>query len=68
VLQATINHNTDEAFTKRGVAVNSGEGLDDLSMDECKKAMTNKLEDINKGGPSFVIACFRADAVGECPF
>jgi hypothetical protein len=36
--------------------------LDDLSMDECEKAMTNKLEDINKGGPSVVIACFRGRA------
>jgi leucyl-tRNA synthetase len=43
--------NTEEAFTEHGVAMNSGEGLDDLSTGKCKKAMTKKLQDINKGGP-----------------
>jgi len=40
----------DVAFTEPGVAVNSGE-FDGLSTDDCKSAVTQKLEEIEKGGP-----------------
>lgn len=40
---------TDEAFTDPGVAVNSGE-FDDLSTEDCKMAITAKLEEMKKGG------------------
>lgn len=39
----------DVAFTDPGVAVNSGD-FDGLSTDECKTAVTTKLEEIKKGG------------------
>merc|ERR1712176_469804 len=39
----------NEAFTEPGLAVNSGE-FDGLSTNKCKKAVTKKLEEINKGG------------------
>merc|ERR1712176_1336349 len=39
----------NEAFTEPGIAVNSGE-FDGLSTNKCKKAVTKKLEEINKGG------------------
>eukprot|EP00532_Pseudo-nitzschia_australis_P001970 CAMPEP_0168197612 /NCGR_PEP_ID=MMETSP0139_2-20121125/21275_1 /TAXON_ID=44445 /ORGANISM="Pseudo-nitzschia australis, Strain 10249 10 AB" /LENGTH=877 /DNA_ID=CAMNT_0008122131 /DNA_START=270 /DNA_END=2903 /DNA_ORIENTATION=+ len=41
--------NKEEAFTAPGVAVNSGE-FDGLATKNCKKAITSKLEEINKGG------------------
>mmetsp|Transcript_21492 Transcript_21492/g.50897 ORF Transcript_21492/g.50897 Transcript_21492/m.50897 type:complete len:892 (+) Transcript_21492:147-2822(+) len=41
--------NMEEAFTEPGVAVNSGE-FDGLNTKKCKKAITSKLEEINKGG------------------
>eukprot|EP00536_Pseudo-nitzschia_multiseries_P008345 jgi/Psemu1/296884/fgenesh1_pm.210_\ len=41
--------NKEEAFTEPGVAVNSGE-FDGLATKKCKKAIINKLEEINKGG------------------
>eukprot|EP00903_Cladosiphon_okamuranus_P011922 g11198.t1 len=34
----------EEAFTGKGVAVNSGEGLDGLSTDECSEAVVRQLE------------------------
>ncbi|MGK3742688.1 MAG: leucyl-tRNA synthetase [Bacillariaceae sp.] len=37
------------AFIEPGVAMNSGD-FDGLSTDECKKAVTSKLEEIKKGG------------------
>ena len=42
--------NKEEAFTEPGVAINSGE-FDNLSTGKCKKAITKKLKEINKGGP-----------------
>jgi hypothetical protein len=50
-INQSINHNAGKAFATHGVAMSSGEGLDDLSEDERKKAMTKKPEDINEGGP-----------------
>ena len=41
--------NKEEAFTEPGVAVNSGE-FDGLATKKAKKAITAKLEEINKGG------------------
>jgi leucyl-tRNA synthetase len=43
--------NAEQAFAEYGVAMNSGQGLDDLSTSECKIVMTKKLEDISKGEP-----------------
>ena len=40
----------ENAFTEPGVAMNSGE-FDGLSTGKCKKAITNKLKEMNKGGP-----------------
>merc|ERR1711935_899013 len=40
----------DKAFTDLGVAIDSGE-FDGLSSDDCKTAVTKKLEKISKGGP-----------------
>eukprot|EP00526_Cylindrotheca_closterium_P000066 CAMPEP_0113609928 /NCGR_PEP_ID=MMETSP0017_2-20120614/4750_1 /TAXON_ID=2856 /ORGANISM="Cylindrotheca closterium" /LENGTH=865 /DNA_ID=CAMNT_0000518773 /DNA_START=160 /DNA_END=2757 /DNA_ORIENTATION=+ /assembly_acc=CAM_ASM_000147 len=42
--------NKEEAFTESGVAVNSGE-FDGKSTKDCKKAVTNKLKEMEKGGP-----------------
>jgi leucyl-tRNA synthetase len=39
----------EEAFTEHGVAMNSGE-FDDMSTEDCKKAFTDKLEEMDKGG------------------
>jgi leucyl-tRNA synthetase len=41
--------NKEEAFTEAGVTMNSGE-FDGLSTEECKAAVTSKLEEMNKGG------------------
>jgi len=38
-----------EAFTDMGVCVNSGDGLDGLSTEECKSAMVKKLVELGKG-------------------
>jgi leucyl-tRNA synthetase len=43
--------NEDEAFTDPGVSMNSGEEFDGLSTGKCKKAVTKKLKEMNKGGP-----------------
>lgn len=40
----------ESAFTEPGVAMNSGE-FDGLSTGKCKKAITNKLKEMDKGGP-----------------
>lgn len=42
--------NKEEAFTNPGVAMNSGE-FDELSTGKCKKAITKKLKEMDKGGP-----------------
>jgi leucyl-tRNA synthetase len=42
-------HNKDEAFTDLGVSMNSGD-FNDLPTEDCKKAITSKLGQINKGG------------------
>jgi leucyl-tRNA synthetase len=40
----------DSAFTEYGVTMGSGE-FDGLSTEKCNKAITNKLKELNKGGP-----------------
>lgn len=40
----------DSAFTEPGVAMGSGD-FDGLSTGKCIKAVTNKLKELNKGGP-----------------
>lgn len=40
----------EEAFTEYGVAMASGDDFDGLETEECKAAVTKKLEDIKKGG------------------
>lgn len=40
----------EQAFTEAGRNVNSG-AFDGLTTDEAKKAVTSKLEELNKGGP-----------------
>ena len=42
--------NKEEAYTDPGVAMESGEDFDGLSTEECKAAVTKKLEDLKKGG------------------
>lgn len=39
----------EEAFTAHGVCVNSGEGLDGLSTEECKRAMVTRLQEVELG-------------------
>jgi leucyl-tRNA synthetase len=43
--------NKEEAFTDFGVAMDSGEEFDGLSTGKCKKAVTQKLKGMDKGGP-----------------
>jgi len=40
----------EQAFTEPGIAMNSGE-FDGLTTAKCKKAITNKLKEMDKGGP-----------------
>ena len=42
--------NKEEAYTDPGVAMESGEDFDGLATEECKAAVTKKLEDLKKGG------------------
>ena len=42
--------NTEEAFTEPGIAFNSGEEFDGMKTGKCKKAITAKLDDMEKGG------------------
>jgi leucyl-tRNA synthetase len=51
VVKSADNSDLDqsEAFTEYGVAFNSGE-FDNLSTDDCKRAITDKLAEMNAGG------------------
>lgn len=44
-----IDMSKEEAFTDAGVSVNSGE-FDGFSTEDCKKAVTKKLDEIGRGG------------------
>lgn len=43
--------NKEEAFTEPGVAMNSGEDFDGMKTEKCKMAVTEKLKEMEKGGP-----------------
>eukprot|EP00529_Nitzschia_sp_RCC80_P009564 CAMPEP_0113505540 /NCGR_PEP_ID=MMETSP0014_2-20120614/35377_1 /TAXON_ID=2857 /ORGANISM="Nitzschia sp." /LENGTH=790 /DNA_ID=CAMNT_0000400871 /DNA_START=112 /DNA_END=2480 /DNA_ORIENTATION=+ /assembly_acc=CAM_ASM_000159 len=42
--------NKEEAYTDPGVAMESGDDFDGLATEDCKAAVTKKLEDLKKGG------------------
>jgi leucyl-tRNA synthetase len=50
VAEEGVELNTEEAFTEYGVAMNSGD-FDGMKTEQCKKAISNKLKEMGKGGP-----------------
>jgi leucyl-tRNA synthetase len=50
VAEDGVELSTEEAFTEYGVAMNSGD-FDGMKTEQCKKAISNKLKEMGKGGP-----------------
>jgi hypothetical protein len=64
VAEESVELNTEEAFTEYGVAMNSGD-FDGMKTEQCKKAISNKLKEMGKGGPkiTYMVASIRFDTI-----